>query len=60
MHDVVVDLPRQAVLWPPWEDDKLVAQERDQDQGSSHCLHVHVRLCPVGVPQLSNQHPHDV
>ncbi|TNN72142.1 hypothetical protein EYF80_017570 [Liparis tanakae] len=46
VHDVLVDLASQPVLWPPGENDKLYSQQGHQDQGGSHCLHVHIGLRP--------------
>ena len=60
VHDVIEHLSGPLVLRPPGKDDKLNAQKRHQDQGGSHGLHVHVGLCPMGVPQLGHQHTHNV
>lgn len=60
VHDVLVDLPSQPVLWPPGENDKLNSQQGNQDQGGSHCLHVHVGLCPMCVSQLGYQHSYNI
>lgn len=60
VHDVLVDLPSQAVLRPPGENDKLYSQQGHQDQGGSHRLHVHVGLRPVGVSQLGHQHSYNI
>lgn len=60
VHDVLVDLARHPVLRPPGENDKLYSQKRHQDEGGSHCLHVHVGLGPVCVSQLGDQHSYDI
>lgn len=60
VHDVLVHLPSQPVLWPPRKNDKLYSKQGHQDQGGSHGLHVHVGLCPVRVSQLSYQHSYNI
>lgn len=60
VHDVLVHLPGDAVLRPPGEYDELYSEQGHQDEGGSDCLHVHVGLCSVGVPQLGHQHSDDV
>lgn len=60
VHDVLVHLPGDAVLRPPGEYDELYSEQGHQDEGGSDCLHVHVGLCSVSVPQLGHQHSDDV
>lgn len=60
VHYVLVDFPSQPVLRPPGNDDKLYSQQGNQDQGGSHCLHVHVGLCPVRISQLGNQNSDNI
>lgn len=44
VHNIVVDLQGEASLGFVGKQDKLDAQERDQDQGGSHSLHVEARF----------------
>lgn len=58
VHDVLIDFPSYPVFRPPWKYDKLYSKQRHQDEGGSHCLHVHVGLGAVSVSQLGHQHPY--
>lgn len=60
VHDVLKDLKGQASLRLVGDHDKLDAQQRDQDEGGSHGLHVEARLGLVGHFQLGDENPHDV
>lgn len=60
VHDVFIDLSGQTVLWPPRKNYELYPEQGHQDQGGSHCFHVHVGLCPVSVSQLCHQHSYNI
>lgn len=60
MRNKVVDGAVAAFLWCPGQQDELGSQQRDEDKGGSHCLHVGVGLGTVGVFQLGDEDPYDV
>lgn len=41
-------------IWYPGNKDVLDSQQRDEDKGGSHCLHVGCRLSTVCLPQLGD------
>lgn len=60
MYKEIIDGVADASLRPPGEDDELDAQQRDEDEGGSHCLHVGRGLSTVGLLQLCDQDTDDV
>lgn len=60
IYKEVIDGPADAPLRPPGEKDELDSQQRDEDEGGSHRLHVGCGLSAVGVFQLGDQDPDDV
>lgn len=56
----IIDGPADASVWSPGENDELDSQQRDEDEGGSHCLHVGRALGAVGFFQLGDQDPDDV
>lgn len=60
VHQVIIDLPKHLVGWPPGKDDKLDSQQGHQDQGGPHSLQVHMRFCLLGFPQFAHKHADDV
>lgn len=60
IYKEIIDCPANASLWPPWEKDVLDSQQRDEDEGGSHCLHVGCGLSTVGLFQLGDQDSDDV
>ena len=60
VHDVVIDLGGDPSRGLVGQQDKLDAEERDEDQGGPHSLHVQTGLCLVAHLQLGDEHPHDV
>lgn len=60
IYKEIIDGPADASLWPPGEKDELDSQQRDEDEGGSHCLHVGCGLSAVGLFQLGDQDPDDV
>lgn len=46
--------PADESLWPPGEKDELDSQQRNQDEGGSHRLHVGCGLSAVGLFQLGD------
>lgn len=56
----IIDGPADASVWPPGEYDVLDSQQRDEDEGGSHRLHVGRALGAVGFFQLGDQDPDDV
>lgn len=59
-YEEFVDGLADASLGFPGQKDERHPQQRDQDQGGSHCLHVGCGLSTVGLPQLGDQNPDDV
>lgn len=60
VHHVVVHLLGDPALGSPGEQHKLDAKQWHQNQGGSHCFHVQVGLCLVGVFQLGDENTDDV
>lgn len=48
IYKEIIDGPADASLWPPGKKDELNSQQRDEDEGGSHCLHVGRGLSTVG------------
>lgn len=59
-HDVQVDLKDPVILGLVGEQDKLDAEQRDEDEGGSHGPHVKAGLGLVRHPQLGDENPNDV
>lgn len=60
VDEEIVDGPADASLGPPREQNELDPQQRDQDEGGPHRLHVGRGLSTVCLLQLGDQHPHNV
>lgn len=60
MYKEVIDGTADASLRPLGKKDELDSQQRDQDEGGSHRLHVGCALGAVGVFQLGDQDPDDI
>lgn len=59
MNKVTVDVhpfSGQQVLYQLY----IIIQKSLIDQGGSHCLHVHIGLCPVCVSQLGHQNSNNI
>lgn len=56
----VIDGAVAAFFWSPGEEDELGSKQRDEDECSSHCLHVGGGLSMVGLFQLGDQDPNNV
>lgn len=59
-HDVQVDLKDPVILGLVGEQDKLDAEQRNEDEGGSHGPHVQAGLGLVRHPQLGDENPDDV
>lgn len=59
-HDVVIYFRGDSSSWLVGNQDKLNSQERHQDEGGSHGLHVQAGFCLVSHLQLGDEYPHDV
>lgn len=59
-HDVQVDLRDPVILRLVGEQDKLDAEQRDEDEGGPHSPHVEAGLGLVRHPQLGDENPNDV
>lgn len=60
MYKEVIDGTADVSLWHMGEEDVLGSQQRDEDEGGPHCLHVGCGLSTVGDLQLGDQDPDDV
>lgn len=60
VYEEIIDGPADASLRPPGEKDELDSQQRDEDEGGSHRLHVGRGLSAVGLLQLGDENPDDV
>lgn len=61
MYKEVIDGMADPVsLWQMEEEYVLGSQQRDEDEGGPHCLHVGCGLSTVGDLQLGDQDPDDV
>lgn len=60
VHTKFKDATANVALRPPGEEDVLYSQQRDEDEGGSHCFHVGQGLSAVGLPQLGDQNSDDV
>lgn len=60
VHHIVIHLLSDLAFWSPWEQHKLDAKQRNQNQGGSHCFHVQVGFCLVGVFQLGYENTNDI
>lgn len=60
VHDVVVDFRRDPSLRFVRQQDVLNSQERYQDEGGSHRLHVETGLSLMGHLQLGDEDSHNV
>lgn len=60
MHKEVIDGAADATLWPRGKKDELDSQQRDEDEGGPHRLHVGCALSAVGVFQLGDQDPDNI
>lgn len=59
-HDIQVDLKDPVVLGLVGQQDKLDAEQRDEDERGSHGPHVQAGLGLVRHPQLGDENPDDV
>lgn len=60
VHDVQVDLKDPVIVGLVGEQDKLDAEQRDEDEGGSHGPHVEAGFGLVRHPQLGDKNPDDV
>lgn len=60
MYNEFIDGTADVSLWQTGEEDVLGSQQRDEDEGGPHCLHVGCGLSTVGNPQLGDQDPDDI
>lgn len=60
VHHVVIHFLSDPAFWSPWEQDKFDAKQRNKNQCCSHCLHVQVGFCLVGVFQLGYENTNNI
>lgn len=60
VHDVQVDLQSPGVVGLVGQQDKLDAQQWDEDERSPYCPHVEAGFSLVGHPQLGDEHTHNI
>lgn len=60
MYKEILDGAADAAFRTPEQDDILDTQQRDEDEGGSHCLHVGSGLGAVCLLQLRDQNTDDV